>query len=144
MEKASHFPFMFSYNRWEDDYLITIVVIGKAALRDMAFLRRFYQTCLFRREVYHLVLPSLDFTTFLGGGGRARSSALRPIPQPGGPGLYIYVPQWQGGLVIPPGTRFPFRLLRLVGRPWRYSNPPLHWTRLFNCYCKLHVDWLKW
>jgi hypothetical protein len=30
----------------------------------------------------------------------ARSSALRPAPQPGGPGLCIYVP----GPVIPPGT----------------------------------------
>jgi hypothetical protein len=29
-------------------------------------------------------------------------------PQPGGPGPCIYIPQEQGGLVIPPGTGFPF------------------------------------
>jgi hypothetical protein len=35
-------------------------------------------------------------------------------PQPGGPDLHIYIPQEQGGLVIPPGTGFPFyRLLQL-------------------------------
>jgi hypothetical protein len=56
---------------------------------------------------------------------RARSSTLCPTPQSGGPGPYIYVPQWQRGPVIPPGTGFPFRhLLRLAGRRWRYSNPP--------------------
>jgi hypothetical protein len=37
----------------------------------------------------------------------------------------IYVPQWQGGPVIPAGTRFPFRrLLRLARLRWRCSNPP--------------------
>jgi hypothetical protein len=36
----------------------------------------------------------------------------------------IYIPQEQGGPVIPPGTVFPFhRLLRLAGLRWRYSNP---------------------
>jgi hypothetical protein len=29
-------------------------------------------------------------------------------PQPGGPGSRIYIPQEQGGPVIPPGTGFPF------------------------------------
>jgi hypothetical protein len=49
------------------------------------------------------------------------------IPQPGGPGLHIYIPQEQGGQVIPPGTGFRFiRLLRLAGRRWRYANPPPH------------------
>jgi hypothetical protein len=43
------------------------------------------------------------------------------------PGPRSYVPQEQGGLVIPPGTVFPFRLLlRLAGLQWRYSNPPSH------------------
>jgi hypothetical protein len=28
------------------------------------------------------------------------------LPQPGGPGLCIYIPQEQGGSVIPPGTGF--------------------------------------
>jgi hypothetical protein len=38
------------------------------------------------------------------------------LPQPGGPGSRIYIPQEQGGPVIPPGTGFPFcRLLRLAG-----------------------------
>jgi hypothetical protein len=45
------------------------------------------------------------------------------LPQPGGPGSHIYILQEQGGLVIPPGTGFPFRrLLRLEGLWWRYSN----------------------
>jgi hypothetical protein len=30
------------------------------------------------------------------------------LPQPGGPGPRIYIPQQQGGPVIPPGTGFPF------------------------------------
>jgi hypothetical protein len=39
----------------------------------------------------------------------------------------IYIPQEQGGPVIPSGTGFPFcRLLRLAGLWWRYSNPPPH------------------
>jgi hypothetical protein len=47
------------------------------------------------------------------------------LPQPGGPGPRIYIPQEQGGPVITPGTGFPFRrLLRLAGLRWRYSNPP--------------------
>jgi hypothetical protein len=38
------------------------------------------------------------------------------LSQPGGPGSRIYIPQEQGGPVIPPGTGFPFcRLLRLAG-----------------------------
>jgi hypothetical protein len=43
--------------------------------------------------------------------------------QPAGPGPRIYIPQEQGGPVIPPGTGFPFhRLLRLAGLRWRHSN----------------------
>jgi hypothetical protein len=39
----------------------------------------------------------------------------------------IYIPQGQGGPVIPPHTGFPFRrLLLLAGLRWRYSNPPRH------------------
>jgi hypothetical protein len=49
------------------------------------------------------------------------------LPQPGGPGSRIYIPQEKGSPVIPPGTGFPLRrLLRLVGLWWRYSNPPPH------------------
>jgi hypothetical protein len=39
--------------------------------------------------------------------GHILLSHLR-IPQPGGPGPRIYIPQEQGGPVIPPGTGFPF------------------------------------
>jgi hypothetical protein len=39
----------------------------------------------------------------------------------------MYIPQEQGGPVIPLGTGFPFRrLLRLAGLWWRYPNPPPH------------------
>jgi hypothetical protein len=45
-------------------------------------------------------------------------SQLLRLPQPGGPGPRIYIPQEQGGPVIPPSTGFPFRrLLRLAGLP---------------------------
>jgi hypothetical protein len=46
-------------------------------------------------------------------------------PQPVGPGLCIYDPQWQGDPVLPPGTGFHIRRLpRLAGLRWRYFNPP--------------------
>jgi hypothetical protein len=49
------------------------------------------------------------------------------LPQPGGPGFRIYIPQEQGYPDIPPGTGFPFRpLLRLAVLGWRYSIPPPH------------------
>jgi hypothetical protein len=49
------------------------------------------------------------------------------LPQPGGSGPHIYIPQEQSGPVMPPGTGFPFcRLLRLAGLRWKYSNPPPH------------------
>jgi hypothetical protein len=49
------------------------------------------------------------------------------LPQPGGPGPRIYIPQEQGDPVLRPGIGFPFRrLLRLTGRQCRYSNPPPH------------------
>jgi hypothetical protein len=47
------------------------------------------------------------------------------IPQPGGPGPRIYIPQEQGDPVIALGTAFPFRrLLRYARLRWRFSNPP--------------------
>jgi hypothetical protein len=47
------------------------------------------------------------------------------LPQPGGPGSHIYIPQEQGGSVTLLGTLFPLcHLLRLAGLRWRYSNPP--------------------
>jgi hypothetical protein len=43
------------------------------------------------------------------------------------PNLEGWVPQEQGGPVIPPGTGFPFRrFLRLAVLRWRYSKPPPH------------------
>jgi hypothetical protein len=49
------------------------------------------------------------------------------VPQPGGQGPRIYIPQGHGRPVIPPGTGFPFRRpLRLAGLRWRYLNPPPH------------------
>jgi hypothetical protein len=46
--------------------------------------------------------------------GHILLSHLR-LPQPGGPGSRIYIPQEQGGPDKPPGTGFPFcRLLRLT------------------------------
>jgi hypothetical protein len=38
-------------------------------------------------------------------------SQIRDSSQPAGPGPRIYVRQWRRGLVIPPGTGFPFRRL---------------------------------
>jgi hypothetical protein len=53
-------------------------------------------------------------------------------PQPGGPGSRIYIPQEQGGPIIPPGTGFRLRrLLWLAGLRWRYSNPPPTWMDRF-------------
>jgi hypothetical protein len=53
------------------------------------------------------------------------------LPQPGGPGSRIYIPQEQGGPAIPPGTGFPLRrLLRLSGLRWR-------------CGWKDYVNWKK-
>jgi hypothetical protein len=49
------------------------------------------------------------------------------LPQPGGPGSCVYIPQEQGGPVIPPGTGFPFvASYDSQGLRWRYSNPPPH------------------
>jgi hypothetical protein len=54
------------------------------------------------------------------------------LPQPGGPGSRIYIPQEQGGPVIPPSTGFPLhRLLRLAGVRWRYSNHLATWRARF-------------
>jgi hypothetical protein len=48
-------------------------------------------------------------------------------PQHGGPSPCIYIPQEQGGPVIPSATGFPFhRLLRPAGLRRRYSTPPAY------------------
>jgi hypothetical protein len=60
------------------------------------------------------------------------------LPQPGGPGSCIYIPQEQGGPVIPPGTGFHLcLLLRLARLWWRYSNPSPHRAEL--CPSQSHV-----
>jgi hypothetical protein len=83
------------------------------------------------------LLPGLARALTLGSKSRRTHgyillSHLR-LAQPGGPGSRIYIPQEQGGPVIPPGTGFPFcRLLRLTGLRWRYSNmPPWNWVEFF-------------
>jgi hypothetical protein len=82
-----------------------------------AFLRKFWQIA----SGFH----SLGFcNNFF---YRARSSVMHLTPQPGGPGLCIYVPQWQGGPAICTGTWFPFYcLLRLTELQRRNSNLPPH------------------
>jgi hypothetical protein len=47
--------------------------------------------------------------------------SLAPNPQPGGPGICMYVLQRQGGPVIPPETMTPF--YRLSGLERSNSNP---------------------
>jgi hypothetical protein len=55
------------------------------------------------------------------------------LPQPGGPGPRIYIPQEEGGPVITPGTGFPFRgLLRLAGLRRRYATPPCVRSSLYS------------
>jgi hypothetical protein len=47
--------------------------------------------------------------------------------QYGGPDQCIYIPNEQGGLIIPPAIGYLFRCLwRLWGLRWKYSNPPIH------------------
>jgi hypothetical protein len=51
------------------------------------------------------------------------------LPQTGRPGPCIYVPQEQGGPIIPRGTGFPFHLLLwLAGLWWKYLTQPPHGT----------------
>jgi hypothetical protein len=88
-----------------------------------------------------LLLLGLTSTVPLGSESRGTQehiivSQFFRFPQPGVPSSRIYIPQEQGGPVIPAGTGFTFRrLLRLAGLRWRYSNPspdghtqPLVWV----------------
>jgi hypothetical protein len=79
----------------------------------MAFLRRFCQTC---HDLHRLVFTSEDFSTVII--LQSKVVRLASNPQPGGPSFCIYVPQWQGGSVIPPGTGFPFYHLLWLGGLW--------------------------
>jgi hypothetical protein len=101
-------------------------------------LRTFCQAYLLRLELDNPVSTSLDFETLI----FLQSKFVSPAsnPQTRGPGPRIYVPQWQGGPVIAPGTRFPFRrFLRLAGLRWRYSNPLPHQKPLCISYIKLFL-----
>jgi hypothetical protein len=49
---------------------------------------------------------SLHFATAIHLQGKVVGLASKT--QPGGPGLYIYLPYWQGGQFIPPKHRLPF------------------------------------
>jgi hypothetical protein len=51
-------------------------------------------------------------------------SQLLRLPQPGGPGPRIYIPQEQGGPDTPPGTEFPFS--PLVVRSYTDWDIPAH------------------
>jgi hypothetical protein len=108
------------FRRQVYNYII-IVIIGKTAFfLAVAFLRRFCEICL---ELGHPVFISFYFKTILFLSQKVISLAFNP--KPGGPGLWICVPQWQVGPDIPPGTGFPFRrLLRLAGLRLTYYNPP--------------------
>jgi hypothetical protein len=70
------------------------------------------------------------------------------LPQPGGPGSGIYIPQEQGGPVIPPETEFPLRsLLRLAGLRWRYSSPSPKTYRAVKrapIFSRQSVYWWRW
>jgi hypothetical protein len=71
-------------------------------MRTFASLMDFFQSSpidLFRGHILDFLI--VDFFR----GGVVSST---PNPQPGGPGLHIYIPWRLGGPVIPPGTEYPF------------------------------------
>jgi hypothetical protein len=79
------------------------------------------------------------------GSRRARNHTLLShlrLSQPGGPDSLIYIPQEQGGPVIPPGTGFPLRsLLWLTGGgiPTRLHTDSMHlWSTYYRTV--LYVD----
>jgi hypothetical protein len=63
----------------------------------IAFFRRFCQIC-------HPVFTSQDFATIMC--LQSKIVSLASNPQPGEPDLCIYVLQWKGVPVIPPGTGY--------------------------------------
>jgi hypothetical protein len=109
-----------------------------------------------RRVCNSLLLLVLASAVPLGSGSRRTQdhillSQFLKLPQPGGLGPHIYIPQKQGGPDIPPGTGFPFgRLLRLSGLRWRHSIPPQQGKRrtvlptiLMLCYNIYNVMIIK-
>jgi hypothetical protein len=77
---------------------VIIIIISKAPFWAIVFLRRFYQICLFSHELDHLISVLWIFQHFF---LHSKVISLASNPQPGGPVLCIYVPQWQGDSVIP-------------------------------------------
>jgi hypothetical protein len=68
--------------------------------------------------------------------------SLPRLPQPGGPGSRIYIPQKQGGSILLLGTGLPLRrLLRLAALRWRYSNPPPTWRDRSPYIYPLGIRW---
>jgi hypothetical protein len=68
------------------------------------------------------------------------------LPQPGRPGSSIYIPQEQGGPVIPPSIVFPLcRFLRLAGLRWGYSIPAAGQLDYdFPCFSLVSERVLSW
>jgi hypothetical protein len=81
------------------------------------------------------------------------------LPQPGGPGSRIYIPQEQGGPVIPPGTGLP-TLLQMRKVPMllvvkslsstNYVSPTILVWKMhmfpasgWMCWCVLNVVWVR-
>jgi hypothetical protein len=65
--------------------------------------------------------------------------SLLRLPEPGGPGSLIYIPQEQGGPVKPLGIGFPLRrLLGLAGLRCMHSNPLPTW-KARSPY--IHQEW---
>jgi hypothetical protein len=63
------------------------------------------------------------------------------LPQPRGTGLRIYIPQKQGGPVIPPGTGFPFCLfLRPAGTTVEVLDQPAHGVTPVKVVLRLTVS----
>jgi hypothetical protein len=71
--------------------------------------------------------PVFGFHTQLSLQSKVISLAFNP--QPGGPGLCIYVPKWQGDPVTLQCTGVRFHcLLDFIGLHKRYLNPPPYWN----------------
>jgi hypothetical protein len=89
----------------------------------IAFRRSFCQISLLLDHPVLSLLWILQICFFL----LSKIVSLVSNIRPGGPSPCIYIPQEQGGLVIPLGTGVSFRrILRLAGLRWRYWNLPPH------------------
>jgi hypothetical protein len=98
-----------------------IIIIGKTSLFEPQPSLEYSPTFVYRSCGFHF----FDFAIIIFLHSKVIIS-FASNPKPGGPGICISVPQWQGSPVITPGTGFPFCHLRLAGQWWRYYNPPPH------------------